>query len=69
MPVMPRITSPVESFLLYSSLIFSSILPSALVFILSLRYDFLEFPLWQNGMGGALGALGCRFNPLPSVVS
>ena len=27
-----------------------------------------EFPLWCNGIGSVLGALGCRFNPQPGTV-
>ena len=28
----------------------------------------MEFLLWRNGTGGALGALGRRFDPRPGVV-
>jgi len=28
----------------------------------------LEFLLWHNRIGSSSGALGCRFNPQPSIM-
>lgn len=30
--------------------------------------SFPEFLLWCHGIGGVLGALGCRFDPTPNTV-
>ena len=32
------------------------------------RKEIMEFPLWHNGIGSILGALGHRFDPQPGTV-